>query len=119
MPRKFKKRANGKAPKPIKADWSSDCVGCIVTFDKPLTRQDISQSLWAVVVGGWVRRSLGARVIQGKRVGIRTVSIGVRSSGSHLTYKPGGTPVTGLDGKLVAEFREFPINAPAVRKHSK
>lgn len=119
MVKKVKKTAKGGSPVPVKAEWSSDCVGLLVTFDRPLRRQDISQSQWAVYVGGWVRRSLGARVVRGKCVGIRTISVGVRTHKSYVNYKPGGGPVTGVDGALVKAFDEFIVNAPAVRNRKK
>lgn len=112
MPRKKKVSVAHAAPEPIRVTWSSDRVGCIVTFDQPLRRKNIYLSQWAIVVGGWVRRAIDPRVIRGKQVAFRTASVGVRRDGSHLTYRPGPTPVTGVRGREVASFDEFPVNAP-------
>ena len=110
-----KPRVKHEAPKFIRATWSSDRVGCVVLFDRPLRRKDIHASQWGLVVGGWLRRAIDPHVLSGKRVAFRTVSVGVKRPGSHLTYRPGPTAVTGVHGDEVKPFDEFPVN-PGVKK---
>lgn len=118
MARKKKAGVKATAPKPVRATWSSDRTGCIVTFDQPLRRKNIHQSQWGLVVGGWVRRAIDPHVIQGKRVAFRTVSVGERQDGSHLTYRSGPTAVMGVHGDEVAAFDKFEVNA-AIKTPSK
>lgn len=110
MAKKVNNKRSPRGPRPLKATWSSDYVGLIITFDRPLLATPQFASDWSLVVAGRVRELKHPHVLKPDKLVAQTIG-GPRAVGAdRLLYAPAEPLLVGADGNKVEPFNDCPLN---------